>query len=129
MNIEIKQLAFITVLCCSLWALSISGLTSLEGLGNYKLPSELPSEAAASLEVVSVSDKFDEIIQVLNVGLPTALLAIVLLVITSGFDSSGLKFLFSSVVMFLFASTQAMDAAAIIGATSEFSVDARVWWM
>ncbi len=132
MNFEIKQLAFITVLGCSLWALYISGLISLEKLGSYNMPSELSVIEGAEtkhFETSSVVNQFDEIIQVLNVGLPVALLAVVLLGITSGFDLNGLKTLFLSVLMYLFASTQAMDAAAIIGATSEFSVDARVWWM
>ncbi|MDF1816711.1 MAG: hypothetical protein P1V20_31200 [Verrucomicrobiales bacterium] len=130
MGFEFKHFAYLTVLICSLWALTVTALTSVEELGKIKFNSELPQEEVANnFESVPIEDKFEAIINVLNIGIPVALLAILLLIITYGTNPIGITSLGFAILVFLFSSSKAMDAAAIITATTEFSVDARVWWM
>ena len=131
MGFEFKHYAFMTVLICSLWALLISGLTSVEELGNIKLNSELPAEAerGSNFTEAPVGDKFSSIISVLNIALPLALVGLVLLVITYKSNPIGFGSLTFGIVIYLFAATKAMDSADIINATTEFSLETRVWWM
>jgi hypothetical protein len=131
MGFEFKHYAFMTVLVCSLWALLISGLTSVEELGNIKMNSELAGDAEQGNKFGEspVIDKFSSIIKVLNIALPVALVGIVLLLITYKTNPIGFGSLTFGIVIFLFAATKTMDSADIINATTDYSLEARVWWM
>lgn len=129
---EFKHYCFLTVLICSLWALTVSGLTNIEKLGDIELKSELSVVNGGednNFGELPLENKFASIIKVLNTALPLALVAIVLLVITYSSNPIGVGSLAVAVGMFFFASTKTMDAIAIIEATSDFSVSPRVWWM
>jgi hypothetical protein len=130
MGFEFKHYAFMTVLICSVWALFVSGLTSVEELGNIQMNSELANveEQTNHFAGAPIGDKFASILKVLNVALPLAFIGLLMLVITYKSSPIGFGSMTFGVVLFLFATTKTMDAADIINATTEFSLDARVWW-
>ncbi|MDF1752066.1 MAG: hypothetical protein P1U89_04730 [Verrucomicrobiales bacterium] len=131
MGFEFKHYAFLTILVCSLWAIVVSGLVSVEELGKIKMNSELSQEEPVDnhFEGIPLGNKLESMIKVLNVALPLAFVAIVMLVITYNSNPIGFGSMMFAIVMFLFAASKSMDAADVINASSEFSIDVRVWWM
>lgn len=131
---EFKHIAFIAALICSAWALFVGGMTKIEDLGNIEFKSEIPAEIAeapgtSNFEAAPIENKFESIIDVFNLGLPIALICIILLGLTYKSNPIGFFPLIFIGVLFLFAATKALDAAHLIEAQSDFSIDSRVWWM
>lgn len=130
MGFELKHYAFLTVLICSGWALIISASTSVDELSNIELRSELPREEnSTKFGENPIDNSFEAVVKMLNTALPLSLLAIVLLLVTYGANPIGLGSLGFAIVLFVFSSSRAMHAADVINASTNFSLDAQVWWM
>ena len=129
MGFEFKHIAYLTVLGCSLWALIVTGLTSMDELGKIQFASELPQEERTSvIGEIPLETRFNALVKVMNLGLPLALLAIVMLLLTYSTNPIGFGSMGFAILVFLFASMKTMETVDIINATSEFSLGLRVWW-
>ena len=140
---EFKHIMFIAVLLCSGWALLVSGVTSINDLGttvttNSELKqsnsgdgsgSKTGEKSQSNFGEVPIGDEFTEIIKVLNLGLPVGLIAIVLLIITYKHNPIGICGLAIAIGMYYVSANQTIKAKDIVQEKTEFSIDARVWWM
>ncbi len=131
MGFEFKNYAVLTVLGCCLWALVVSGLTSLDDLGHIKLNSELPrdEEVTSNFSESPIQNEFESMAKVLNLAIPLSLVAIVLLVITYGTNPIGMKTLCLLIILHFFTYSKTMEAADMIRATHQSALDAKIWWM
>ena len=148
---EFKNIMFIAVLLCSGWAILVSGLTSINDLGTtITTTSELTQSNSEEEEPRSyfdgipvpkqsdstksnfgespLGDEFSGIIDVLNLGIPLAFVAVIMLVLTYKHNPIGITGLALSICLVFVSANRANRAAEIVQQKTEFSIDARVWW-
>ena len=126
---EIRYIVLWSVIGCCVWALMVSSLTTVDEIGSAQMfKSELPDQVEGSKFGEVPVDQFTSIIRVLNVAIPLALLGIIFLGVTNAKNPTGIGAIGAIIVLYAFTVSKTMDAADIIQAKSEFSIDARVWW-
>lgn len=127
---EFKDLVFWVVLGCCAWAISISGLITVDQLGSIEARSELPSqEDNRRFGNSPLNDQFRSIISVLNIALPIAFLGIITLGIIYCKNPIGMWPMLQVGLLFVIAWSQTMDAMDTVQATTFNSINARVWWL
>lgn len=131
MGFEFKNYAVLTVLGCCLWALIVSGLTSVDDLGKIHMNSEFPRDEAVATNFSEspIANEFESMAKVLNLAIPLSLVAIVLLVITYGSNPIGVKTLCFLILLYFFTYSKTMEAADLIRANHQSALDTQVWWM
>ena len=126
---EFKQKVLLISISCSLWALLISWLSSVDDLTRFDLKSELPQAKMSHVEKGPLKQEFESICTILNYALPGALVCIALLVLNFRHDRAGLGSMLVAGCLFLLAYSVSMKAASAVEAFSSVHMDERVWWM
>ena len=126
---DFKQKVLVMSIGCSLWALLVSGLSSLDKYSGHNLKSELPLAQASGAIDSPIEKEFDSICNVLNLSLPIGLCCIALLMLNFRHDRVGLGAMTLVCFLFMMAYSSSMKAACIAESYSVVSMDERVWWM
>ncbi len=126
---EFRQKALLLSIACSLWALTVSWLSSIDDLSALNLKSELPQTGVGQVGSGPLSQEFESVCAILNYALPTGLFCIALLVVNFRHDRAGLGAMIVAGGIFLLAYSVSMKAASAVESYSLVHMDARVWWM